>query len=596
MPSNADTEVSEKASTTGADGDRKERLQRKSSFEMPNIPLDAVKGNYSREGFHMRPDTLLPSSPGVVKQTHLPTCASQDERSTAVHERVAVASREKQTPPSQQESRNNLRASTRPLNAQMSLPPRPIDSGAPVQSNLQVKTPRPTRHYKSYHEEPDRFATHGLSRAPASHDGRLRRPPYLPPILENSQQEYGGRTDNRAAVGSVRLIPQITPVVVCLSIQKRTVYLAHSHLNFDAPNVFTEALNGDEFVLNNVLVLTRSNQRPEVVHIQEETRPSSIFSDILLPYASGAVILPLSTRNRSILLSHCQPDEDPLAVLYCEAGFWRFERLQKLILREMHNSRGPPAGQHSRSQSPASEITSLDDPPCEAEAGSVTDLAELLETQQHRNLYSYVLNRQQRGPNFARLSAWIHAGSQAVKPSNSSFMRTLGWRSGLLYYDVGPAMPTPMTSPEDLVQPVEGSEMVRCIEYVLQDDEQDPQIGNSVRLSKMQAVEMSCEDFRLIALQNVKGGAFYECMKHQVGRHGLRILYKAGWAAKNGARVRILTEVLVVGYYCRHSLQLTSHPSLLMQKVLPENRWVAPLPSPFNDDDFINDEVDIRGD
>lgn len=144
---------------------------------------------------------------------------------------------------------------------------------------------------------------------------------------------------------------------------------------------------------------------------------------------------------------------------------------------------------------------------------------------------------------------------------------------------------------DDLVQSAEDANYAHKIEFVIKTEDHRDIIS---RFNRQSALTMSTEDFQLIFTQCDKGSSFHTCMQNKFGRHGLRILYTEGLMPSSVPGFSTLAGILVIGYYHRASLVISSHPSALMAKVLPENRWTVSLESPLCDDEFIDGGVDKR--
>lgn len=397
---------------------------------------------------------------------------------------------------------------------------------------------------------------------------------------------------------------------VCLVLDGMELPLTYRQMMFDAPNNITLAFEreGQDTGWARAGVLTLSGRRvhiaprgdiaatgTRVACLEQPNRPPLLFEKVLLPYLSGEAVFPLTTKARIALLSCCKEDEDPLDVLYGEANFWGFANLQELVVQEKSRVKSP-ASDMQLSKAFLRSLAVVNEQTEEEEEDEESTPSSRLFAEQRRTAYEREMARRYRA-SCSKVKIWLVSLSNSpelAKPSNTTYMKTLGWKSGLRFYNVGPVVHESRIDSDDLAAPEETPGYTRSVEYFIRNDSKCEEDDQTLSFKTQAAIRSSVGDFTLVAQQTLNGGAFHKCMQNKLGRHGLHILYKPGWVT-SCPPLRKLEELLVIGYYRRGSREIASHPHELWHRVLPENRWVAPLFRPLCDDDFINKEVDIRG-
>lgn len=311
-----------------------------------------------------------------------------------------------------------------------------------------------------------------------------------------------------------------------LIIQDRVILLKTSQLEFDAPNLLTRALNGDPAVQGDIEITLNASG----THLRQKTRSPAIFESLLRPYLSGSPILPLSKKAVSVLLPCCQQEEDPLAVLCGEAEFWGFKRLEERILQEKNESASDANTESGRNLvqpalHPKLQAASQEKEEVEEESENIPSLlkrpSELLTAFQRDLIRRYRASCE-------KVLAWLLAIRECpklAKPSNSTYLETLGWQPGTMFYNKGPVVHRSSLMSDDLVQSAEDANYAHKIEFVIKTEDHRDIIQ---RFNRQSALTMSTEDFQLIFTQCDKGSSFHTCMQNKFGRHGLRILYTEG--------------------------------------------------------------------
>lgn len=421
-------------------------------------------------------------------------------------------------------------------------------------------------------------------------------------------------------------------------------FLTEKQVSFDSPNGITQIF---DLVRNDALAEYSRPETSAIVGPRSEgdmgpfglnvvlpARHPSIFGWILDKYLSGESVFPLNARARSVLVDCCKPGEDFYDVLHAEACVWGLDRLQARVLEEKYS----PPREHgldereAQLQRTAQRLLSgyvsqrklpwlvQEDEDTEAE-----DVLHLLAMPRHElNMGQMRLVRRFHASR-RRVAAWLTSlqrGPAPAKPSNSTYMITNGWRVGTMYYISNAVHHAPVipddeinekvfVKEEDSVSDVPKSRRLRGVVYILKSEQNErweqergtegfvqsgpSKSGGVISFARQSVARYSCPEFSEIMEQSRRqGGLFHGCMQNIIGRHGLEVVYKPELILALRDPLWILSELLIVGYYQRGSLQITSHPSELMMKVLPENRWTAPLPCPFPDDQFINDETNVR--
>lgn len=521
-----------------------------------------------------------------------------------------------------------------PLNDDVFLKPRvdliPGNSSLPYQQHRQSLKPR---------KSSDANTTTSITATTNSAEGGQGSQDTVRDALRDNSQEVDARAD-----GTHRTRPsnRSTDAVAHMVLAGIHFLLTDKQVSFDSPNGITQIF---DLVRKEALA---QYSRPENSSVfgpgREEdigsfgltvvlpARHPSIFCWILIRHLSGESIFPLNARARTVLVDCCKPGEDFYDVLHAEACVWGLERLQARVLEEKYN----PPREHGLDEREAQMQRTAQGlfsgyssqrrlPWLVQEDEDTEDVMHLLAMPRHElNIGQMRLVRRFHASR-RRVAAWLEAlqqGSAPAKPSNSTYMITNGWRVGTMYYISNAVHHAPVipddeinekvfVKEEDFVSDIPKSRKLRGVVYILKSEqnerwEQEKEsegIGQSVPsksggvmcFARQSVARYSCPEFSEIMEQSRRQGhLFHGCMQNIIGRHGLEVVYKPQLILVLRDPLWILSELLIVGYYQRGSLQITSHPSELMMKVLPENRWTAPLPCPFPDEQFINDETDVR--
>lgn len=374
-------------------------------------------------------------------------------------------------------------------------------------------------------------------------------------------------------------------------------------------------------------------------------RNSRIFKRIILPYLRAAPVFPLDVNARSALASSCMPDESLYDVLHGEASYWGFTHLQELA-REHKQLPEMDAQDRARDQANKEKVEKIRSgvlrlklrsspmlyrgKPDSAMSDALEadeDIEQLLEKPKH------LLNDEERRQASAyymaprRVIAWRNSlPAKLPDPVNTHSFIADGWRMGVMYYNCTPSLasaPFPAVPNSDLDMPLayHGSDassrhfrrqlgqfepptdpVVYIIktDKVSQSNEPMPQ-GEYDIISILPSPQgaSSCRALRIVLSRAKKVGrqpCYHECMQNILGRHGLQILFKTEMCLVFTQPIVVIRSLLIIGYYKRGSLEVTSHPYTFMDKVLVENRWSDRiLTQPLHDDEFHYKEQEIRG-
>lgn len=358
--------------------------------------------------------------------------------------------------------------------------------------------------------------------------------------------------------------------VVRLAFPEANIYLSQAQIEFDHPNMISKVLQRDAH---------KAKGRSVIMKINVQSRSHVAFLAFLYDYLSGEKTLPLSLRQVANLQPLCRKDHGPLDVLYAEAIFWDFKTLQMQIHREVndvptdsiidYNYIQQLEEKHILREAPPCGLPDSDsgDSPLYAEEG--LDVRGLLATKlielspHHRMSIMRILFSRDR------VRIWlgnIERGPLLLKPTNSTFFKTQGWMSGRMFV-------TGQIGRGDLA-------------FEIEVDEPDYIEGRSWKLDVAMAIRSSTPELHRITELARVGGVFHSCMQAIPGRRGLHLYYKAEWVFVTVPPMRVLRDVMVIGWWEKSRPSLTSHRTDRMQRHTSHSTWSLDLSAPIEKHSF----------